>query len=112
MSDRADDVMQDDLIDEPLRLLNEYEFCLGTLSTTIRIRLYKHLRSGKVVFKQSHFLKTPDQDAGYRTSVTFGEDEADALHLAKDTLTKYYRQALNAGRRPQENWLVANPDFA
>jgi hypothetical protein len=111
MSDLVDDVMQDDLIDEPLRLLDEYKFRLGTLSTAIGIRLYKHLRNGKVVFEQSHFLKTPIQDAAYRTSVTFGEDEADALRLAKNTFTMSYRQALNVGHQPKEDWLVANPYF-
>lgn len=112
MSDTADEVMQDKLIGDPRRLLAEYKFNLGTLSTAIRIRLYKVLWSGHIEFEQSHFLKTPILSGPYRSDATRGTDEADALRLAIRTLTTEYRRALNQGYEPQDDWLVDNAYFS
>ncbi len=110
VSNHADEVMRDDLVTEPRRFLAEYNFHLGTLSTPITVQIYLHLRTGNVVFEQSHFLKVPKKGA-YFTDAKHGEKQVENLRIAKNTFTKFYREAVNEGYQPEEDWLVRNEDF-
>jgi hypothetical protein len=93
------------------QLLSEYSFRVGDLSPFIRIRLYRLIDTGTVVFEQSHFIHTPTQMDAYRTSAPMGDDETEALRRAVRTIVEHYEQAKRAGHNPQDSWLEPNPDF-
>ena len=59
-------------------------------------------------FRLSHAIKTPLQFGPYRTSCPIGGDPAYALNLAVMGLINYYREAVDDGHTPSEDWLVEN----
>lgn len=109
MTDKS--VFDNDLINEPVKLLSEYRFFLGDLPEKITIRLYESLKGKEVIFTQSHFINTPVQIDAYRTSRPWNDDESSALHQAIFGFTRFYRDAVNEGHRPELSWLEPNKDF-
>jgi hypothetical protein len=103
--------LNDDLAHDQRRLVGEYQFRVGDLETRIHVRLLEDVRGNGVHFEQSHFIHTPTQGGPYATSRPWGDDEGYALHQAVTSITLYYRQAVDAGHKPQESWLVPNRSF-
>lgn len=105
----------DDALDDPLsEVVDRHDDMgslavkLGTLETTIFIELGRFLQSEHVKFDVSHSIHTPTQAGPYRTSKNWDDDAGYALHRAISGLTSYYKDAVKAGHRPAESWLVEN----
>jgi len=103
--------MRDESIDNPRKLISEYQFRLRDLSPAITIRLYKPVGGKGIEFEQSHYIKTPTQIGPYITSRKWGDYEAYALHLAITSITQYYKEAVSEGHVPNNSWLIANEHF-
>ncbi len=106
--------LDDEAIQGSWKLLSEYKFKLKELTPIITIRLYKCMGDNvadAIFFEQSHYIHTPVQAGSYITSRPRGDNEAYALHLAVDTLVRYYNDAVSQGHKPSDEWLVLNKDF-
>ena len=103
-----DSVLDDDLVAVVEQNDELGYFCIriGTLQTHVIVELERHTTSDRTKFSVSHAIKTPLQHGPYRTSLPFGDTPVSALHKAVSGLTMYYRQAVNAGHEPREDWLV------
>lgn len=104
-------VMSDEIIEEPRKLLSEYQFMLRGLSKMITIRLYEYIKTGKVGFEQSHFIHTPVQAGPYITDVVGGDEETNVIQRAVSTLTRFYKDAVREGHQPDDSWLKINKNF-
>lgn len=93
------------------KLISEYKFNLGELSTTITIRLYKLINNHQVAFEQSHFIHTPTQVGPYITSRPYNDNESSALRQAITGFTQYYDAAVREGHQPNDSWLKVNEHF-
>jgi hypothetical protein len=104
----VDSALDDDLVEVVDRndAGGEYVVQIGTLTTLVTISLRRLLNSDDVEFIVSHAIKTPVQAGPYWTSRPFDDDPAYALHRAINGITSYYRQAIQAGHHPREEWLV------
>ena len=98
-------------VEFPLKFLSEYIFQLGDIQQHVTIRLYRPVGGEGVVFRQSHFIKTPSQGGSYRTSRPSNDSEASALNQVVSAMNEYYREAVAAGHHPDETWLEVNPGF-
>jgi hypothetical protein len=105
-----DSALDDDLITVVNRndSMGLYEVRIGTLKKIVSIELGRFLDSEWTKFDISHAIKTPALMSPYRTSRPFADYPAYALHQAISGLTQYYRQAVENGDKPDENWLVKN----
>ena len=102
---------QDESIIEQRQFVSEYTFRLRELSRTkITIRIYQE-PDGRFYFEQSHYIHTPPQASAYTTSITWAESEEEALRRAVDTITSYYKQAIEEGHKPSLDWLEPDEDF-
>ena len=106
------DALNDDLVNEPRRLLGEYQFHLGTLTPLITIKLYQMIGREGMYFEQSHFIHTPMQGGPYMTSRPWNDSEEAALRQAVTGLTMHYTEAVQNGHAPSDSWLVPNEDFS
>lgn len=79
---------------------------LGELSPDIEIQLGREMDNDRTHFQVSHAIHTPTQAGPYRTSRPWADYPAYALHQAVSGLTMYYRQAVEEGHQPNDNWLV------
>jgi len=105
-----DDVLNDSLltVEDRHDEMGSFAVRIGALQTLVFIELGRFQTSEMTKFKVSHAIHPPTQIGPYQTSIPFGTYWAYALHLAVDGLTSYYRQAVDAGHAPSENWLVKN----
>ena len=103
-----DDVLNADLVTVVERNdeMGEFVVQIGILDTPVTIGLGRFMNSERTKFKLSHVIKTPLLDGPYRTSLPVGDDPGYALHKAINGLTSYYRQAVQKGHEPSEDWLV------
>jgi hypothetical protein len=103
-----DSALQDDLITVIDRndQLGSYAIRIGELETVVFIELGRLLTNDAVKFNVSHSIHTPIQAGPYRSGRFIEDDAGYALHRAIDALTSWYRQAVQEGCRPQENWLI------
>jgi hypothetical protein len=102
---------EDESIIEPRQFVSEYTFRLRELSRTkIAIRIYRE-PDGRFYFEQSHYIHTPLQASAYTTSIQWTDSEEGALRSAIDTITSYYRQAIEEGHKPSPDWLEPDEDF-
>lgn len=92
------------------RLVGEHHIYLGGLRTRVTIRIYKLPNRNLFFFTQSHFLHTPKQMDPYMTNAGYGDSYKRALLAAWGTFFDLL-PAVRAGHKPQESWLVTNPDF-
>lgn len=104
-------VLTHEVVSFPRKFLSEYRFQVGELRPFITIRLYESIGGAGIVFEQSHFIQIPGHIEPYRTSITTGTTEADALHKAVSDFTMYYDIAIRDGRSPDDAWLIPNPNF-
>ena len=111
MNASIENVLRNPLLEVQSEFLAEYQFQLKDIPVCITIRLYKRLGSDVVEFRQSHFTHTPVQATRYRTDSSWGESESEALHRAIQTFAPFYEEALRAGHKPTEKWLLKNDGF-
>ena len=81
---------------------------VGGLETPITIKLCRFMNSEETKFTLSHVINTPSQIGPYRTSSPYGNYPGEALHLAINGLTRYFKEAKDEGHTPSEDWLVSN----
>jgi hypothetical protein len=62
-------------------------------------------------FEVSHHVLTPVQGEKYTPGITFAETEIGAIDLAVSSTIMYLKEAIAAGKEPNDEWLVANKDF-
>jgi hypothetical protein len=103
--------ISDEIIENPRKLLSEYQFILRDLSPRITIRLYELIGAAGIAFEQSHYIHTPMQAEPYIPSYPLGDYEASALQLAVTSLTQYYNDAVRQGHMPSNEWLSPNEHF-
>ena len=85
-----------------------FEIRVGELETIVTIELRRDMSRNDTEFRLSHAIKTPLQIGPYRTSCPIGGDPAYALNLAVTGLINHYREAVDDGHSPSEDWLVEN----
>ena len=89
-----------------------YMVRIGALKTIVTIRLSPLKDTPYTHFTQSHAIKTPDQDAPYRTSRPWNDYPAAALHQVLDGLLSHYFAATEIDKlQPEESWLVPQLDM-
>ncbi|MBE0489009.1 MAG: hypothetical protein IBX53_07995 [Halomonas sp.] len=99
------------LIHQQRFLATEMIFQLGEISTPIRIRCYREAGSERVTCEQSHYLQTPLQA---EPSFEHSDDHVgidEALAAITDEMVAQYQQAVQAGHRPGDGWLLPSRDF-
>ena len=112
MAYTIESAFQHEHVHEVLQFLSEYRFMLGDLQTVITIRLYRPITGERVVvFRQSHFISTPTQATPYMTSRPWNDTEAAAINQVVSAMNDHYRDAINAGKIPDESWLTPNASF-
>lgn len=109
MSWTIEEVLSDESIERVEPCLGGYVFQLKHIPTKITVLLTANSNGG-YDFKLSHAIHTPTQLGPYHPSRPWGDDEAYALHLAVNSITNYYRDALKAGNTPSQDWLIPTPD--
>jgi hypothetical protein len=97
--------------DNSREFLRAYEFRIGTLSTPIRMRVFRRKADGKLLIEQSHFLKTSIQYLPYAVNELDSADEAVAMRELENIFLGFYDQAVRRGYPVKENWLVPNTGF-
>ena len=103
--------LEEPSISHAAQLHSEFVVQIGDLRTRVTIRIWKLVTGSGFYFTQSHFIKTPVQGTPYQTDAVWADSDADALHLAVQTLTRFFDDAVRVGRTPIEDWLVANEHF-
>lgn len=108
MAYKFDEVLDDELVTVVERNdeMGEFVVRIGDLETLVSIELGRFMTSERTKFRLSHVIQTPMLAGPYRTSLPFGDDPGYALHKAIDGLTSYYREAVDQGHEPSEDWLV------
>jgi hypothetical protein len=106
-----DTYVSSELITPPRKLVGEYKFRLGSLATEITIRLYASFQNAKILFEQSHFIRTPLQLGPYETTRPWNDNISAALNQVTFGLIDHYNNAVKAGHTPDDSWLVANEEF-
>lgn len=103
-----DSALKDDLVSVVNRDddMGSFKIQIGALETVVTIELGRFMTSDETKFFVSHAIKTPVQAGPYRTSRPFADYPPYALHMAIRGLTDYYRQAVDKGHEPSEDWLV------
>lgn len=81
-------------------------FQLPGIAQAVDIRL-RALPNGWFRFFRSHTIKTPLQMGPYHPSRDIDDDAAYAMHRAIESLASYYRDAVERGHGPAEDWLVS-----
>lgn len=106
-------VRMDTSIIQLQKLVGEYRFHLGELTTEIRIKLWEDVegKRGLIWFTQSHHMHTPTQAGAYHTSRPCAEEADGALRQAIFGFQQYYDSAVAENHNPAESWLVPNEDF-
>jgi len=100
------------LLHAPRELMTELDFNLGTIPTTVRLRLYYELHGHRISHDQSHFLQTPLQDEPGLVDLEDERDPDQALQQLVGDFIQRYQEAEQAGHRPSAGWLMPNRDFA
>jgi hypothetical protein len=103
-----DKALDDDLIHLENRNddLGVYEFRVGELDTIVSVDIGRLPSSDEAKYHRSHNIKTPKQAGPHRQSRPYWDDIPYALHQAISGITSHYRDAVKAGHKPDESWLV------
>lgn len=106
MIENFDKILDHSLITTFVRDDDERYFVvfLGQLETPLEIRLTDNDLSRS--FVTSHAIMTPILEQPYDPSGATAISAVEALRVAIDAFTVSYRQAVNAGHTPNEEWLI------
>ena len=94
------------------KFFSEYHifFEVGAERCRVSIRVYE-TDDGRYFFEQSHFIRTPVQEAAH---VLTGERHPVphmALSRAVESITTYYEEAVGHGHQPRPDWFVHNDAY-
>ena len=107
MSHTFDDVLADDLITVIHRNDSRGVFVVrvGEMRTQVEITLSRYMDCDRTSYWLTHAIKTPIQAFAYRASHPEADSPARALFLAVSNMTQWYRNAIEGGYEPSEDWL-------
>lgn len=100
-------------VEEARIFVGEANFRIGTLRTEITVRIYRtSLQAApgsghEFEFDLSHYMHTPEQAGPYMPSLPFSSSPESALNRAVSALVDYYDEAVKAGHKPKESWLIS-----
>ncbi|EKO3494031.1 hypothetical protein LO872_000679 [Vibrio fluvialis] len=103
-----EDALDESAIEHSETTFEGYSFWLKKIPIKITVVLSVNPQRGGFNFSLSHYIYTPTQSGVYRPSVSWGDDEAYALHLAVSAVTQHYDEAIKNGYEPSESWLIPN----
>ena len=91
----------------------EGSFTLEGIDTEIRFRIHRDITAvmpGEPYgFELSHWIHTPQQAGPYTPSAPWCPSVEWAVRRAvKNTISDHYDEAVNAGREPEDSWLIPN----
>lgn len=73
----------------------------------VSIRVYE-TDDGRYFFEQSHYIRTPIQDAAHVLTTERHHGAHVALSRAVESITTYYDDAIGQGHLPSVSWFVRN----
>jgi hypothetical protein len=111
MNPTGDEAWQDPLVTQAREIIREYSFQVGELHTEIRVRLYREIGGTRVGYRVSHHLHTPRHLDPAVPSMSWCDDEAQALRTAIEGITSHYKTGQQDGMIPHESWLIPNKVF-
>ena len=102
-----DDVFSDDLITAIHRNDSRGLFVIriGEIQTQIEITLSRYMDCERTAYWLTHAIKTPLQPFAFRTSLPERGSPVRALFQATSDLTQRYRDAVEEGHKPNDDWL-------
>ena len=102
-----DDVLADELITMVHRNDSRGVFVIriGEMRTQIEITLSRYMDCERTSFWMTHAIKTPMQSFAYRPGHPEGDYPALALFHAVSHMTRWYRNAVEHGHLPADDWL-------
>jgi hypothetical protein len=102
-----DDVLADDLIAVIHRNDSRGVFVIriGKMRTQIEITLSRYMDCERTSYWLTHAIKTPIQTFAHRPSPSEGDYPACALFHAISNMTHWYRNAVEQGHEPSDDWL-------
>lgn len=106
MSWTIEEALQDDAIERTEIKNDGYSFWLKGIQTEIRVVISVNPARGGFNFRLSHYIHTPTQLDPYHPSRPWGDSQAYALHQAVAAITEYYREAVEKGHQPSDEWLI------
>jgi hypothetical protein len=109
MIDTFDEVLSDDLITAIHRNDSRGLFVIriGEIQTQIEIALSRYMDHERTTYWLMHANETPLQSFAFRTSRPERGSPVLALLQATSDFTQWYRDAVEEGQRPNDDWLEA-----
>ena len=91
------------------KFFSEYHVFFETDDERFRvsIRIYE-TGDGRYFFEQSHYIRTPLQDAAHVLTAEKHAEPHVALSRAVESITTYYEEAVSRGHEPRTAWFVRN----
>ncbi len=107
MAHTFDDVLADDLITVVHRNDSRGVFTLriGEIRTQIEITLSRYMDCDRTSYWLTHAIKTPIQTYACRPSHPEADYPAFALFQVVSDMTHWYRNAVEQGHHPSDDWL-------
>ena len=102
-----EDVLSDDLIRTIHRNDSRGLFVIriGEIQTQIEITLSRYMDCDRTTYWLTHAIKTPIQPFAFRTRLPERDSPVLALFQATSDLTQWYRDAVEEGHTPTDDWL-------
>jgi hypothetical protein len=102
-----DNVLANDLIKVVHRNDSRGVFVIqvGELRTQIEITLSRYMDCDRTTFWLTHAIKTPIQSFASRPRYLEADYPASALFYAVSNFTDWYRDAVEQGHKPSDDWL-------
>jgi hypothetical protein len=91
--------------------VGEHELHIGTLTTPMRVRIFRRHSDGALLVEQSHFLRTDVQYLSLTINQPFFCTESEVLDQLMATMMTFYDQAVKRDFKPSEKWLMVNSAF-
>lgn len=110
-NDRIEACFRKEGIDRVRRLVDEYAFTLVGIPETIRLRFYRDLAHEGIEAEQSHYMQAPGMALPAVSETQRYRSMEEALDELLGEFLAGYRAAIEAGHRPDTNWLLPNRDF-
>jgi hypothetical protein len=98
-------------VTNPRRFVGEYCFELEGLSETIRVRIFGSLDEDWYEVAQSHYLQPPGAGGPSMSENQRYESVESALDDVLGLITGEYEQAIDAGHKPNDAWLMPSREL-
>ncbi len=95
----------------PRRFIGEYCFELEGLSEMIRVRIFGSLDKDWFEVAQSHYLQPPGASGPAMSEAQRYASAEEALNDVLELFSRGYEEAVNAGHKPDESWLMPSREL-